>query len=511
MWQPEPPRPQHSRPVLPDRRPHAVVIGAGLGGLAAGIRLGARGYRVTLVDALEEPGGRAAPWRQDGFIFDAGPTIVTAPFLLEELWALCGRKLADDLDIRPMDPFYRLAFADGSVLDCNGDTAAMAARFRALSPGDEAGYHGFMADSAAIFRVGFEQLSTVPFSRLTDMLKVLPDMVRMRADRSLYKLAAKHVKDERLRTALSFHPLFVGGNPFDVTSVYGLISHLEKAHGVHYVMGGTAALVAGLSGLLTRQGAALRMQAPVAAIEHAAGRATAVRLESGERIPADVVVSNACIAHTYDTLLADLPRRRWTARKLAKTRFSMGVFVWYFGTNRQYPEVPHHTIQLGPRYRGLLDDIFHSRVVAEDFSLYLHRPTATDPTVAPPGHDAFYALVPVPNLAGGQDWAQLAEPFRQRVARHLDSTLLPGLTEALVTSRITTPADFATRLRSRDGAAFGPEPLLFQSAYFRPHNRSEELENLYLVGAGTHPGAGIPGVLCSARILDEVVPHATPA
>lgn len=511
MWQPAPPITPLQAQAGRESRPHAVIIGAGLGGLAAGIRLGARGYRVTLVDALEEPGGRAAPWRQDGFLFDAGPTIITAPFLLEELWALCGRKLADDVTLKPMEPFYRLAFADGSTLDCNGDSAAMAKRFGALAPGDEAGYHRFMAASEAIFRVGFEELSAVPFSRLTDMLKVLPGMVRLRADRSLYKLAARHVRDERLRIALSFHPLFIGGNPFDVTSIYGLITHLEKAYGVHSVIGGTAALVQGLVNLLHRQGATFRMQTPVTAINVESGRATGVRLATGEGIAADIVVSNACVGHTYDKLLAGLPRKRWTARKLARTRFSMGVFVWYFGTNRRYEDLPHHTIQLGPRYRGLLEEIFHKKVIGEDFSLYLHRPTATDPSVAPPGHDAFYALVPVPNLSGGQDWSSLAEPFRQRIQDHLEQTLLPGLSGAVVTWRVTTPLDFEERLRSTQGAAFGPEPLLFQSAYFRPHNQSEEVENLYLVGAGTHPGAGVPGVLCSARILDEVVPHASPA
>lgn len=511
MWQPAPPVTPLQAQAGRDSRPHAVIIGAGLGGLAAGIRLGARGYRVTVVDALEEPGGRAAPWRQDGFLFDAGPTIITAPFLLEELWALCGRKLADDVTLKPMEPFYRLAFADGSTLDCNGDSATMAKRFGALSPGDEAGYHRFMAASEAIFRVGFEELSAVPFFRLTDMLKVLPGMVRLRADRSLYKLAARHVRDERLRIALSFHPLFIGGNPFDVTSIYGLITHLEKAYGVHSVIGGTAALVQGLVNLLHRQGATFRMQTPVSAIVVEAGRATGVRLATGEGIAADIVVSNACVGHTYAKLLAGMPRKRWTARKLARTRFSMGVFVWYFGTNRRYEDLPHHTIQLGPRYRGLLEEIFHKKVIGEDFSLYLHRPTATDPSVAPPGHDAFYALVPVPNLSGGQDWESLAEPFRQRIQDHLEQTLLPGLSDAVVTSRVTTPLDFEQRLRSTQGAAFGPEPLLFQSAYFRPHNQSEEVENLYLVGAGTHPGAGVPGVLCSARILDEVVPHAFPA
>lgn len=509
MFRPvSPDDPLPPKPAGADQRPHALVIGAGFGGLAAGIRLGARGYRVTLLDSLAEAGGRAAPWRQDGFLFDAGPTIVTAPFLFEELWRLCGRRLADDVRLVPMDPFYRLIFADGSMLDCSGNEAAMRQRIRALAPQDEAGYLAFLAASAEIYRLGFEELSSVPFSRAADMLRVLPDMLRLRADRSVYRLAARHVRDERLRIALSFHPLFVGGNPFRVTSVYGLIAHLEKSHGVHYALGGTAALVAGLVDLLRGQGATIRLSTRVEAIETEGRRVRGVRLTSGERIGADLVVSNACASRTYDRLLAHAPQARLGLGRFGRRRPSMGVFVWYFGTARQFGDVAHHTILFGPRYRGLLDDIFERRVVADDFSLYLHRPTATDPSVAPAGHDAFYALVPVPNLLGGQDWRALAEPFRRRIADRLEATLLPGFTRSIVTSRVTTPLDFDQRLDSAQGAAFGPEPLLTQSAYFRPHNRSDDFDNLYLVGAGTHPGAGVPGVLCSARVLDHLVPHA---
>lgn len=492
-----------------DRRPHAVVIGSGFGGLAAAIRLGARGYRVTVLEALDQPGGRARVFRQDGFTFDAGPTIVTAPHLFEELWALCGRRMEDDVRLTALDPFYRLIFADGSSLDCCGDETKMRARIAAFAPGDAAGYEAFMRDAEAIYGVGFEQLADVPFSTLADMLKALPAMARLRADRSVYGLAARHVRDERLRTALSFHPLFIGGNPFATTAIYALVIHLERKFGVHFAQGGTGALVAGLVKLLEGQGATLRYGAEVAEITVAHGAATGVRLADGETIAADVVVSNADAAYTYGTLLKAQPRQRWSDAKLKRARYSMSVVVWYFGTRRRYDSVPHHSILFGPRYRGLVEDIFERKVLSQDFSLYLHRPTATDPALAPEGCDAFYALVPVPNLQSGTDWATEAEPFRARIQQRLEATLLPGLGDSLVSSRLMTPPDFRDELLSVHGAAFGLEPRLLQSAWFRPHNRSEEVDRLYLVGAGTHPGAGLPGVLSSAAILDTVVPHAT--
>lgn len=498
-----------TRPPEADRRPHAVVIGSGFGGLAAAIRLGARGYRVTVLEALDQPGGRARVFRQDGFTFDAGPTIVTAPHLFEELWALCGRRMEDDVRLTALDPFYRLIFDDGSSLDCCGDEKKMRARIAAFAPGDAAGYEAFMRDAEAIYGVGFERLADVPFGTLVDMLKALPAMARLRADRSVYGLAARHVRDERLRTALSFHPLFIGGNPFATTAIYALVIHLERKFGVHFAQGGTGALVAGLVKLLEGQGATLRYGAEVAEITVAHGAATGVRLADGEAIAADVVVSNADAAYTYGTLLKAQPRQRWTDAKLKRARYSMSVAVWYFGTRRRYDSVPHHSILFGPRYRGLVEDIFERKVLSRDFSLYLHRPTATDPALAPEGCDAFYALVPVPNLQGGTDWATEAEPFRARIQRWLEATLLPGLGDSLASSRLMTPPDFRDELLSVHGAAFGLEPRLLQSAWFRPHNSSEEVDRLYLVGAGTHPGAGLPGVLSSAAILDTVVPHAT--
>ena len=493
-------------PLPLDRRPHALVIGSGFGGLAAAVRLGARGYRVTVLERLPEPGGRASVFRQDGFIFDAGPTIVTAPHLFEELWALCGRSLADDVELRPVDPFYQIRFADGSVFHYTGDPARMRAEVARFNPADLPGYDRFMQASEAIYRVGFEQLGDVPFSKWTDMARVAPDLLRLGGLRSVYALVAKYIKDERLRTVFSFHPLLVGGNPFAASAIYALIAFLERDGGVHFAMGGTGRLVHGLVGLIEGQGNQVRCNAEVAEILVEAGRTTGVRLNDGKTIAADIVVSNADSAWTYRHLIKPEHRRRWTDSKIERARYSMSLFVWYFGTRRRYDDVAHHTILLGPRYRGLLRDIFGRQHLSDDFSLYLHRPTATDPSLAPPGHDAFYVLSPVPHLASGTDWVATAETYRARIAAALSENLLPDLEAQVVTSRIMTPQHFQDGLLSLRGAAFGMEPVLTQSAWFRPHNKSEDVDGLYLVGAGTHPGAGLPGVLCSAKVLDRLIP-----
>lgn len=489
--------------------PHALVIGSGFGGLAAAVRLGARGYRVTVLEKLDAPGGRAYVFRQDGFTFDAGPTIVTAPFVLEELWGLCGKRFADDVTLVPMMPFYRIRFDDGDTFDYSGDPAQVRAEIARFAPGDIAGYDRYMQESEAIYKVGFEQLGDVPFNTIWDMAKIVPDMVRLGSYRTVYGLVSKYVKDPRLRMVLSFHPLLIGGNPLTVTSIYALISFLERNWGVHSAMGGTGSLVKGLVGLIAGQGNQIRCNAEVAEITVAGRRATGARLVSGEVIPADVVVSNADAAWTYRHLVPAEHRRRWTDRRLERARYSAGLFVWYFGTQKRYEEVPHHSILLGPRYQGLLQDIFKHKRLAEDFSLYLHRPTATDPSLAPAGCDTFYALAPVPHLGSGTDWRTQAEPYRAAIARYLNASVLPDLENQVVTSRVATPQDFRDRLNSFMGAGFSLEPALTQSAWFRPHNRSEELERLYLVGAGTHPGAGVPGVISSARVLDKVVPHAS--
>lgn len=489
-------------------KPHAVVIGSGFGGLAAAIRLGARGWKVTVLERRDQPGGRAYVYRQDGFTFDGGPTVITAPQLFDELWTLAGKRMSDEIDLRPVDPFYRIRFGDGQVFDYNGDAEHMRREIARFCPGDVDGYERLLEMSRRIFEVGFERLAHMPFSRWTDMLKIVPEMVRLRSYRTVYGLVSSFISDERLRQVLSFHPLLVGGNPFETTSIYTLICHLERKWGVWFPQGGTGALVQGMVRLVEGHGNRVLCNTEVSRIEVDRGRATGVTLADGTRIAADVVISNADSAWTYRHLVPPEARKHWTDERIDAARYSMSLFVWYFGTKRRYEDVAHHTIMLGPRYRPLLDDIFKHKKLAKDFSLYLHRPTATDPSLAPLGHDAFYVLSPVPHLDADVDWTTHAERYRGEIERFLAATVLPGLDREIVSSRMLTPLGFRDDLLSVKGAAFGMEPVLLQSAYFRPHNQSEDIESLYLVGAGTHPGAGVPGVLSSARVLDSVIPSA---
>ena len=490
------------------RQPHAIVIGSGFGGLAAAVRLGARGYRVTVLEKCDSPGGRARVFRQDGFSFDAGPTIITAPFLFDELWEMCGRKLSDDVELRPVSPFYRIRFDDGEVFDYTGDADAMRRQVARFEPADVDGYDRFLKTSQEACRIGFEERGHVSFARWQTMAVMVPEMLKAKAHRSVASVVASHFRNTRLRTVFSFHPLLIGGNPFSVSAIYCLVAFLERQWGVHFAMGGTFSLVQGLIGLIEGQGGTVRLGAEVAEILVERGNATGVRLADGEHVHADIVVSNADSAWTYRHLIAPRHRKRWTDRKIAKARYSMSLFVWYFGTDRTYPDVSHHTILLGERYKALLADIFRHHVLSDDFSLYLHRPTATDPSLAPEGCDSFYVLSPVPHLDSGTDWKTQAEGYRQLIAAYLSATVLPGLEAAIVSSKMMTPQDFQDELHAYKGAAFSLEPVITQTAYFRPHNKSEEIGNLFLVGAGTHPGAGVPGVLSSARVLDEVVPHA---
>ncbi len=491
----------------PQGAPKAIVIGSGFGGLAAAIRLSCRGYHVEVFEKLDGPGGRAYVWKQDGFTFDAGPTIVTAPFMLEELWALCGRKFADDIDLRPMDPYYRIRFDDGSWFDYSGDEAHMRREVARFSPDDLPGYENFLKEAATCYKLGFEELGAKAFDGIGDLLAAVPSLTKMRGWRSIYRMVAGHLRNPKLRIVMSFHPLLIGGNPFSVTCVYSLINTLERRFGVHWAMGGTGALIRGMVGLLAERGVAVRCNAEVRRITVDKGRATGIELADGSLHRADIVVSNADTAWTYRHLVEPQHRRHWTDQRIERGRYSMSLFVWYFGTKKRFDDVPHHMMVLGPRYEGLLTDIFKRQHLAEDFSLYLHRPTATDPSMAPEGCDAFYVLSPVPHLGSGTDWEAHAETYRRAIETRLEATVLPGLREQIVTSRVTTPQDFHDRLLSFKGAAFGLEPLLLQSAWFRPHNRSEDVQGLFMVGASTHPGAGVPGVLMSAKALETVVPH----
>ncbi len=490
------------------QRKKAVVIGAGFGGLAAAIRLSVKGYDVAIYEKLDGAGGRASVFRQDGHTFDAGPTIITAPFLLQELWALCGRRFEDDVQLVAMDPFYRIRFDDGSHFDYNGDPDHMRREVARFAPSDLAGYERFLKLCEKCKKLGFEGMGDQPFDSLGDLLRAIPDFLRMGAWRSIYAQVARHFQNEHLRTVMSFHPLLIGGNPFSVTAAYALINALERTWGVHSAMGGTGAIVQGMVGLLASRGVDLHLNAPVKKILVQGGQACGIELADGRLIDADIVVSNGDTAWTYKHLVDARHRRHWSDQRIERGRYSMGLLVWYFGTRKRYEEVPHHMLVLGPRYKGLLQDIFKKHVLADDFSLYLHRPTATDPSLAPPGHDTFYALAPVPHLDSGTDWSTRAETMRLAIEQRLQDTVLPGLSDQVCTSRMMTPQDFQDRLWSFKGAGFGLEPLLLQSAWFRPHNRSEDLPGLYVVGASTHPGAGVPGVLMSAKALEKVVPDA---
>jgi phytoene desaturase len=484
----------------------AVVIGSGFGGLAAAVRLRLMGYRVTVLEALDQPGGRARVFRRDGFSFDAGPTVITAPYLLEELFALAGRRLSDYATLVPVDPFYRVLFPDGSHFDYVGEEERLLEQIRAMSPRDVDGYRRLAAHAERIFDVGYTRLADQPFHRAADMLRVIPAMVRLESHRTVHGLVSRYIRDERLRQVFTFEPLLVGGNPFSTTSIYLLIHWLERKWGVHFALGGTASLVTALVKLLEELGVEVRLNAPVAEIEVGSrGRVAALRTEAGERLSCDVVVSNADPTQVYSRLIHARHRPRHGDRRLARVRQSMSLFVGYFGSTRQYPELAHHTIVMGERYRELLRDIFTRRTLADDFSLYLHAPTRTDPSLAPAGHEAFYVLSPVPNNRSGVDWSRQAEPYFARIVEELERRVTPGLGASLVSTSFLTPHDFEHTLRSPEGAAFGPEPLLTQSAWFRYHNRSPDVGGLFFVGAGTHPGGGVPGVLSSAKVLERVV------
>lgn len=486
-----------------------VGIGAGLGGLAAAIRLQAQGHRVTLVEKLDKPGGRAYAFAQDGFTFDAGPTIITAPWMLQELFALGGQRMEDCVQLVRLDPCYQVRFEDGSVFRYTGDESSLEAEVARFDPNGVSGFQRFSAAARDTFGRAMPLIDQ-PFLRFGDMLRALPDLLRVRADRSVAALAARHFRDPRLQQVFSFHPLLIGGNPFDTPAIYALIHELEKRWGVWFAMGGTGALVQALARLFTELGGELLLEREAACItlDATGARATGVSLTSGQELRADVVVSNADVATTYLRMLPRRARRAHSDVRVRRRRYSMSVFVLYFGTDRRYEQMAHHEILMGPRYRGLLDDVFGGKRLASDFSLYLHRPTATDRSLAPDGCDTWYALAPVPNLAAHIDWEHEAPAYRNRIVQYLETRYLPGLSKHIVTERSIDPRYFRDTLNSHLGAAFSLAPLLTQSAWFRPHNVSEDVKNLYLVGAGTHPGPGIPGVLSSGKIVADLIGRA---
>ena len=487
----------------------AIVIGAGFGGIAAALRLRAKGYAVTLIDRCAALGGRAQVYEREGFRHDAGPTVITAPFLFEELFALFGERFADHVKLVPLTPWYRFQFADGDTFDYGGTLEATLAEIERIEPRDRAGYLALLEHSRRIYDIGFTQLSAQPFHRLGTMLRQVPHLLGLRNYETVWQMVSRHLVSDKLRRAFSIQPLLVGGNPFDTTSIYGLIHFLERAHGVHFAMGGTGAVTQALGGLMERQGIALRLSTTVERVRIEQGVARGVVLADGTVLAADIVVSDADAAHLYRDLVPRAEQALATRVKLSQAHYSMGLFVMYFGTTRTYPDVAHHTIWMGERYRELLNDIFHRQKLSEDFSLYVHRPTATDPSFAPAGQDSFYVLCPVPNLQADIDWAIEGPRLRDRIVDALERTMLPGLKATITADFYKTPEDFRDEYRSVHGAGFSVAPIFRQSAWFRFHNQSESVRNLYLVGAGTHPGAGVPGVLCSAKVIDALIPAAS--
>ncbi len=484
-----------------------LVIGSGFGGLGAASRLLSAGHDVTILEKRDKLGGRAYVYEQNGFKFDGGPTVITAPFLFDDIWEAAGKKREDYVEFVPCDPFYRIFDHTGKSFDYNNDHEFTLKEIEKWNPEDKQGYEDFLATTKPIFDKGFTVLADKPFLKVSDMLKVAPDLIRLQSHKNVYKYVSQFIKNDFLRQCFSFHPLLVGGNPFDTTSIYAMIHYLEREWGVHYAMGGTGSIVNAFEKLITEQGGKFRLSTEVDEILVTNGKATGVRLANGEILEADTVVSNADVAFTYKNMIKPTHRKKYTDRKIARTKYSMSLFVIYFGTNRQYRDqgLAHHNIILGPRYKALLDDIFDNKIVAEDFSLYLHMPTLTDPSIAPDGHEGFYVLSPVPHLDSGTDWETFGPVYKKAIMDFLEENYLPDLSKHLVAEHYIDPLHFQNELNSYKGSAFSVQPILTQSAWFRPHNKSEDVDDLYFVGAGTHPGAGLPGVLSSSIIAQDLI------
>lgn len=488
-----------------------AIIGSGFGGLGAAVRLAARGYEVEIFERRDKPGGRAYVYEKNGFKFDGGPTVITAPFMFDDIWAAAGRKREDYVKFVPVSPFYRIFNADGQRFDYNGDLEFTLGEIERISPGDKEGYLRFLKTTKPIFDKGFVELADKPFLRAGDMLAVAPDLIKLQSYKSVYGYVSQFIQHDFLRQIFSFHPLLVGGNPYDTASIYAMIHYLEREWGVHYAIGGTGAIVAAMIRLFEELGGKLHLNADVASLGVAGRKVTGLYTADGVFHPADVVISNADVANTYMKMIPAQHRKKNSDWRLKSMKYSMSLFVYYFGTKKRYKDdgvLAHHNIILGPRYKGLLDDIFNKNILAEDFSLYLHMPTLTDPSTAPEGCEGFYVLAPAPNQKSGIDWNKMARPYRDRIVRFLEENYLPDLDANIIAEHWIDPLHFEGTLNSYLGSAFSFQPVLTQSAWFRPHNRSEDFDNLYFVGAGTHPGAGLPGVLSSSIIVENLITEA---
>jgi len=482
-----------------------LIIGSGFGGIASALRLRAAGHDVHLIEKLNAIGGRAQVFEHGGYRHDAGPTVITAPFLFDELFELFGERRSDFIHFKELSPWYRFTYPDGDHFDYGGTLDDTLNEIARIEPRDCAGYRSLVAHSKSIFDVGFTKLAHSPFHEFGHMIKQIPALLKLRSDRTVWELVCKHLCNEKIRQAFSIQPLLVGGSPFDTTSIYGLIHYLERAYGIHFAMGGTGALIKSLHDLMLRYGVTVQTNATATALNHSGRKVTGATLQTGEIIEADNVVFNGDPMTLYRTLLPNQILPIATKIKRDYSKLSMGLFVLFFGTDRTYESVAHHTIWLGKRYKELLDDIFHRGILADDFSLYVHRPTATDPSFAPIGHDSFYVLAPVPHQGANIDWSVEEPKLRSRIIDALDASLLPGLKTHIKAPFSMTPDDFAADYLSHLGAGFSIAPTFSQSAWFRFHNKAEGFENLYLAGAGTHPGAGMPGVLSSAKVIEALI------
>ncbi len=484
----------------------SLVIGAGLGGMATALRLRAKGHEVEVFERLSSPGGRAQVFEKGGFKHDAGPTVITAPFLFDELFNLFGEKRENFLEFRPLELWYRFYFdATGDTFDYSASiekTKEEIARFR---PEDADGYDRLLKTSKAIFDIGFTKLADRPFIKFTSMLAQIPSLLKLKSYLSVAQLVNSHLKHPLIRQAFSIHPLLVGGNPFDTTSIYALIHYLEREWGVFFCMGGTGKLIKELESLMIRQNITIHYNTDIEQILVKNGRASGVLTSKGEIIHSDRIVCNADSPAVYDELLSAQPKRIKKVLPDSLTRYSMGLYVLFFGTKKKYETIAHHTIWMGKRYRTLLADIFNAKILTDDFSLYLHRPTATDPTFAPDGCDSFYVLCPVPNLQGNVNWDVQGPALQERIVTALDRTIMPGLKETIANPFWMSPREFKSNYRAKHGAGFSIAPIFAQSAWFRYHNKDPHIDNLFLTGAGTHPGAGMPGVLCSAKVVENLI------